>query len=520
MKKSSSVLPPRALTFIAIACAVPQPRNPPTRSLVRLRAGSARCSTYAAGSCDWTGETQMKPSRLTPMEATERRQRGPRRSQRVAFLTADKMIEIPKANVEVNHVKPVEADCRVANSQIRRFSVRLASITAKAGKNLMPEVTVKSSPMKTQRRDHRAVTSLIKRPLTQAALSVAETNEGATSKVIARGKKMQDGKQSERLKDFAKTMKMEEEIQGFNVYWDVSDLERIREDGSVEDGEVGKRRKLENQIETGFEIIENTECCGSATWTKEQEEALEKAYILAKPSPHFWKKVSKMVPGKSAQECFDRIHSGLPTPVSRHPRPRTSRKILSPIGNLNLSTSSSHQVPEPNAGKPRSKMKKLAVQKTLRHLLRNHSLAHQSEESDHFYLFESSPVKLAAYQLKSQSPESCLNRSDSPVPPRSENPSARSRICSRLRLLDSPIGPSPEVLKQIKNRDLHDKYVDQLHQREQRRLMVAKRSNHAAMDKVDIKLLVTSVLCLPVTKLSDINLNKLTIFERAYNKML
>ena len=33
----------------------------------------------------------------------------------------------------------------------------------------------------------------------------------------------------------------------------------------------------------------------SDDWTKEQDMALRKAYFTARPSPHFWKRVSKMV---------------------------------------------------------------------------------------------------------------------------------------------------------------------------------------------------------------------------------
>lgn len=54
-------------------------------------------------------------------------------------------------------------------------------------------------------------------------------------------------------------------------------------------------------------------------WTKEEDLALRRAYLTAKPTPHFWKKVARMVPGKSAQECLDRIHSEQLTP----PQPRT-----------------------------------------------------------------------------------------------------------------------------------------------------------------------------------------------------
>jgi len=35
--------------------------------------------------------------------------------------------------------------------------------------------------------------------------------------------------------------------------------------------------------------------CGADDWTEEQDMALRKAYFTARPSPHFWKRVSKLV---------------------------------------------------------------------------------------------------------------------------------------------------------------------------------------------------------------------------------
>ena len=37
------------------------------------------------------------------------------------------------------------------------------------------------------------------------------------------------------------------------------------------------------------------QCCASDDWTEEQDLTLRQAYFTARPSPHFWKKVSKMV---------------------------------------------------------------------------------------------------------------------------------------------------------------------------------------------------------------------------------
>lgn len=55
--------------------------------------------------------------------------------------------------------------------------------------------------------------------------------------------------------------------------------------GNEERVEVGAKRKRKRKCE---EIV-------AKGWTKEQELALQRAYLAAKPSPHFWKNVSKMV---------------------------------------------------------------------------------------------------------------------------------------------------------------------------------------------------------------------------------
>ncbi|AQK92511.1 Pentatricopeptide repeat-containing protein mitochondrial [Zea mays] len=64
--------------------------------------------------------------------------------------------------------------------------------------------------------------------------------------------------------------------------------------------------------------------CGPDDGTKEQDMALRKAYFSARPSPHFWKRVSKMVPGRSAEDCFNRIYTDLSTPTPIAPRPRAN----------------------------------------------------------------------------------------------------------------------------------------------------------------------------------------------------
>nr|CAB3461355.1 unnamed protein product [Digitaria exilis] len=173
-------------------------------------------------------------------------------------------------------------------------------------------------------------------------------------------------------------------------------------------------------------------------WTEEQDMALRKAYFNAQPSPHFWKRVSKLVPGRSAEDCFNRIHADLstPTPVAPH--------LL-----------------EVTAGRQRTaKQKSLAAQRTVRHLLQKHCLIDQAQEADHFSLFETSPSALQlniSFEDSPGTPESYLNSGSLG---KSGSLSARKKQFSKLRAERAE--PSPAVLEPIKNVILHEKYVDQL----------------------------------------------------------
>lgn len=62
-----------------------------------------------------------------------------------------------------------------------------------------------------------------------------------------------------------------------------SEMESSEFDDGYEDVEVGSKRK---RGEEGMTV---------QGWTREQELALQRAYLVAKPTPGFWKKVSKLV---------------------------------------------------------------------------------------------------------------------------------------------------------------------------------------------------------------------------------
>ncbi|XP_008796203.2 LOW QUALITY PROTEIN: uncharacterized protein LOC103711723 [Phoenix dactylifera] len=221
-------------------------------------------------------------------------------------------------------------------------------------------------------------------------------------------------------------------------------------------------------METGRSEVE--ECCGFEAWTREQEAALRRALLLARPSPHFWKKVSKMVPGKTAQECFNRIHADLGTPTQPQPRSRANKLNFSPVGSF---TSSGSKMKELMVTKMRrvrsSKQKSLIARKTARHLLRKHCLTDRSQEADHFSNFETSPNS----EIMSPETTDCITNPSIFLQNCNErSSSSHKRMLSRFRT--SQADPSPEVLKQIKNIALHEKYIDHLHCRDARRRTCTK----------------------------------------------
>jgi protein DEK len=172
------------------------------------------------------------------------------------------------------------------------------------------------------------------------------------------------------------------------------------------------------------------------------------------------------VPGKSAQECFNRVHADLSTPAPIAPRPRTSKTQFSPLGHFKLSDSKVPNLLEPLVGRPKTaKQKSLAAQKTVRHLLKKHSLIDQAQEADHFSIFETSPSALRLnipLEDSPGTPDNCIN--SFPLVKYSVSSSARKRPLSKLKTKQAEL--SPAVLKPIKNVVLHERYINQLSRRE------------------------------------------------------
>ncbi|RDY11294.1 hypothetical protein CR513_04066, partial [Mucuna pruriens] len=209
-------------------------------------------------------------------------------------------------------------------------------------------------------------------------------------------------------------------------------------------------------------------------WTKEQELALQRAYFAAKPSPHFWKNVSKLVPGKSQQDCFDRIHCDYMTPPKTQPRLRAKTLKSSPLHQFSISASKllkpiHKTVRKSNVLKP----KNIITQKSVEKLLQRHLKGDQDCEGDIFSVLEpnivfsanalqpsealSTPKKLKENKGFLQS---CTETSSS---------SSRKKPLSRFSGLLVTDLVSPPVLKKVKNRAMHEKYINQLRCREARR---------------------------------------------------
>ncbi|CAE6076119.1 unnamed protein product [Arabidopsis arenosa] len=185
-------------------------------------------------------------------------------------------------------------------------------------------------------------------------------------------------------------------------------------------------------------------------WTDELELALQGAYLTVKPSPNFWKKVAKMVPGKSAQECFDRVNSALITPRQAQPR-RARNTKLSTIPQFSLSAS---KLLKPNSPKTKIRQcKNNLSKKVVRHLLEKQNHMDQGLGFDLFSILEPNTTSnfLSTPMEKGQTLPKIL---ESPVPCSSKDPTTLV---------------SPPVLKQVKNKALHEKYIDHLHIREAKR---------------------------------------------------
>ncbi|XP_059644868.1 uncharacterized protein LOC132286534 [Cornus florida] len=238
--------------------------------------------------------------------------------------------------------------------------------------------------------------------------------------------------------------------------------------------EIGVKRKR-NQAEEG---------CGTFQgWTNDQEIALQRAYFAAKPTPHFWKKVAKLVPGKSAQDCFDKIHSDHLTPAQPGTRLRAN---ITNSSSFSLSASNFLKSAEPKIKRRTcSKQKRHLAQKTVRRLLQKHYHVDQDYEADLFSVLESTlniSTQASQQDVILSTPE-CGQGKRGLLKKYQGSSSARKKHISRLSGSLVATLVSPPVLKQVKNKALHEKYIDQLHCREAKRKAASARTAKSIRSK-------------------------------------
>jgi hypothetical protein len=164
----------------------------------------------------------------------------------------------------------------------------------------------------------------------------------------------------------------------------------------------------------------------------------------------------EQVPGKNAQECFNRIQSNFVTPPSIPPKTRLKKgsQIDSPFKKFNLLEANSPKdqiCAEPKTRKVSKQKKTRDAWKTLRHLLKKQRLVDQVQDADYFSQFEASPVNLPS-DVELPSDLSCKERLNSDLENNLKSAPSQNQG-----------DPSPAVLKPVKNMELHEKYIDHFH---------------------------------------------------------
>ncbi|KAI3794168.1 hypothetical protein L1987_36796 [Smallanthus sonchifolius] len=206
-------------------------------------------------------------------------------------------------------------------------------------------------------------------------------------------------------------------------------------------------------------------------WTKDQELALDRAYLQAKPTPHFWKKVSRLVPGKSAQECFDKIHGSHLTPPQ--PRIRSRARVNS---QNSIFSASKLLTKRPKYRKQTSHI----IQRTGRHMLQNQYKVKQDSESDLFSVLEPTFRPSSNLNMMLTTPD----RSQETDEALTSSSTVHKKSVSRFSSSQGTTLVSPPVLKPVKNKALHEKYIDLLNCREASRKLASAKAEKVAKNEV------------------------------------
>ncbi|KAK6122077.1 hypothetical protein DH2020_044180 [Rehmannia glutinosa] len=222
--------------------------------------------------------------------------------------------------------------------------------------------------------------------------------------------------------------------------------------------------------------------------------------LSGKPQLLYWLALSEWaVPGKSAEECFDRIHSDHLTPSQPRKRSRANRKEPSP---LSFSASKLLSPAEIKTKRLRTKRKTLLAQKTVRQLLQKQRNEDQNYEADLFSVLETTMEPSSLDFQDSTSFASPKPNRGSGILTRCKETSSSAHKKQRSRLTNSHKAAfvSPPVLKQVKNKALHEKYIDQLHCRDAKRKAESLRNGKCIQDIGDKKASESNVDWVKVAK--------------------
>lgn len=194
------------------------------------------------------------------------------------------------------------------------------------------------------------------------------------------------------------------------------------------------------------------------------------------------------VPGKSAQDCFNKIHSSLITPPQPRSRSRAkTRTNSSPLRHFQLSASEMLKPAEVKVKRPtRNKRKSHLAHKNVRQLLHKNYDIDQDHEVDLFSVLEPNldistqefqPSAVLSTPENLQVPKQLFHKCNETSSSGHKKPLSRFSNSRGTPLF------SPPVLKKVKNRVLHEKYIDQLHSREAKRVASSQQSRKSASSK-------------------------------------
>lgn len=196
------------------------------------------------------------------------------------------------------------------------------------------------------------------------------------------------------------------------------------------------------------------------------------------------------MPGKSAQDCFDKIHSDHLTPIQPQPRSRAKSINVSSTEPLSFSASRllNPTVPRTKRSSCSKQKSHLVQKKTVRHLLQKHYHSDQGDEADLFSILEpnTSPSMHSLSNVVLSTPKNLLEKQGFLQKCYERSSSGSKKHQSKLGNSSTRDLVSPPVLKQIKNRALHEKYIDQLHSREAKRKAEFGKENRVSIQVLNV----------------------------------